>query len=75
MRGTKAKRLRREGKKPGRAPRDELTDGDRKKIDRRIEDAKAPYSERRHVSRGSPFADRIREGIQKRREEKQLTGD
>lgn len=44
MRGKKAKRLRKAGLKSGPQPKAELTEAQEKKIQKRIDDAKKPYS-------------------------------
>lgn len=73
MRGTKAKRLRKAGLKPGPAPKPELTEKQVKEIENKIKEAKAPYSEQRHVAWRGGFSGRVKEKILKRREESNET--
>lgn len=70
VRGTKAKRLRKAGLKPGPAIRPEPTERHLKRINEKIKAAKAPYSETKNIpfSFGG-FSTRVRENIIKRREE------
>lgn len=70
MRGIKAKRLRKAGLKSGPAERPEPTEQQLKKIDRKIMEAKAPYSETKHLPYRSGFSSKVRENIIKRRQEK-----
>jgi len=71
MRGTKAKRLRKMGLKSGPSSRAEMTNSEIRKAEKKIQQAKAPYSETRSVPKTfGGFSAKVRESIAKKREEK-----
>lgn len=62
--------MRREGLKSGPAPREELDEQERNKIEKRIQTARLPYSEQLNIPKtnSSGFASRVRDGIFKKKD-------